>query len=95
MTNSHTDAQKRNALNTAFTIMMGLLIILQPVTIFYLRSSAEKLERVYETSIRTSLRVELIEKDFNTRLSNIESRVAKNREKLETLSERVSKVESH
>ncbi|HDR1870602.1 TPA: hypothetical protein ACPDKP_000795 [Pasteurella multocida] len=94
MTTSHVDAQKRTAANTAFTIMMGLLIILQPVTIFYLKNSAEKLEQVYETSIKTSVRLEFIEKDFNTRLINLETRVLKTREKLDDVTERLSKVES-
>lgn len=87
------DTQKKTALNYASWVMSVVLVILQPITIYYLRSSAEKLERVYESSIITTARLEYATKDFDSRIGKLEASVSRNRENIESMRERVSNLE--
>ncbi|KGQ60824.1 hypothetical protein P9057_01395 [Gallibacterium anatis] len=83
------DTQKKTALNYAAIIFSALIIILQPITIYYLRTSAEKLDRVYESSVR----LDVLSNSFENRIMKLENEVRNNRDRIEGVKERISNIE--
>lgn len=64
-------------------------LIVQPITAYFVNSAADKLEKVYEMSVTSAVRIEAID----MRYMELDNRALKLRDRVDTLSERVSTLE--
>ena len=64
-------------------------LIVQPITAYFVNSAADKLEKVYEMSVTSAVRIEAID----IRYTELDRRALKLLDRVDILSERVSTLE--
>lgn len=80
------DVTTQNILVRAVAVVC---LIVQPITAYFVNSAADKLERVYEMSVTSAVRIEAIE----MRYMELDRRALKLFDRVDILSERVSTLE--
>lgn len=80
------DVTTQNILVRAVAVVC---LIVQPITAYFVNSAADKLERVYEMSVTSAVRIEAID----MRYMELDRRALKLFDRVDILSERVSTLE--